>query len=545
METDTSLLRAELEEAELYNNLLQDIHRKRMEKDLLELQTLIEVHFEQRKKEEEELIGLKERIERRRAERAEQQREERQRKEDEEAKKRADDEAKKKKIVVLLNRISHAQKLKHVDFNVRVRGPAYVHRRKVLSLKNSDYQLDKNTRIRRSDGSSHGVYDIFMSMDFGPRAQSSAGTAADGEFLVKAVAGRGLPVSLSLSVCSVCPFIIFDTADVDSAVDALIDAAFNNRNEGLYQFLSVCVAPLRSQPVSMDYTKFGTAASRFLVPEGSDPSSVPRFCTQLVGGKVCKADSGCSRAVQAPGGAVLAHCPDGGWKDVCNAVEAALKVQSGWMKKSPAVRALALFTLADALEKTKQDMTASIHKQMGVSMEEAAQEVELSISRLFDWAARCDKQDVLIPLLPHTGSALLAPEALGVVGVVLPDTKPLLSMVSVLGATVSMGNAVVMVPSEKFPLPALDFIRILQASDVPAGLISVISGGRDQLTQALANHNEIQAVWYWGSAERLWLHYDEDEDEAGKRVWTKPSFSMQEEMWRECVVWKSVWIPTA
>ncbi|XP_038592479.1 troponin T, slow skeletal muscle-like [Micropterus salmoides] len=90
-----------------------DIHRKRMEKDLLELQTLIDVHFEQRKKEEEELIGLKDRIESRRAERAEQQRvraekerdrqtriaEERQRKEDEEAKKRAEDEAKKKKVL--------------------------------------------------------------------------------------------------------------------------------------------------------------------------------------------------------------------------------------------------------------------------------------------------------------------------------------------------------------------------------------------------------------------------------------------------------------
>uniref|UniRef100_A0A8B9RIJ4 Troponin T, slow skeletal muscle n=1 Tax=Astyanax mexicanus TaxID=7994 RepID=A0A8B9RIJ4_ASTMX len=96
-----------------FNSTHQDIHRKRMEKDLTELQTLIEAHFEQRKKEEEELIGLKDRIERRRSERAEQQRvraekerdrqtrivEERQRKEDEEAKKRADDEAKKKKVL--------------------------------------------------------------------------------------------------------------------------------------------------------------------------------------------------------------------------------------------------------------------------------------------------------------------------------------------------------------------------------------------------------------------------------------------------------------
>ncbi|KAG7334576.1 hypothetical protein KOW79_001172 [Hemibagrus wyckioides] len=550
-----------------------------------------------------------------------------------------------------------------------------------------------------------------------------SGSKQDGELLVKQIAGHGIPVSLSLSVCSVCPFIIFETADVDSAVDGLMDAAFKNYSEwrwlvcvqesvydavveklkfrmvgmkcvsvsdecergrvdaavrdaeqqgamliqscsppssgcvypptvvcntapssslvvspplgpvvpllsfrsaaeavalgncrphgraasiwtedltlaletakslcvgsvcvntpsvtdpslpqsgrresgtctdgggeGLYQFLRASVAPSRSEPVSLDYTGFGTAASRFLVPEGSDPSSVSRSCSHLVRGKVCKADSGYSREVRAPGGTVVAHCPDGGRKDVRNAVEAALKVQPGWMKKSPATRALALYSLADSLEKRKQDMATSIHKQTGLSIEEAAQEVELSISRLSDWAARCDKQNRHAPLLPHTGSALSAPEAVGVVGVVLPDTKPLLSMVSVLGATVSMGNAIIMVPSERFPLPALDFIPILQASDVPAGVVSVISGGRDQLTQALANHNEIQAIWYWGSAEgrqflqhcsplkRLWLLCEEEVDEDGWKFWSKPSFSMQEEMWRECVVWKSVWIPTA
>ncbi|KAM9456959.1 aldehyde dehydrogenase family 16 member A1 isoform 1-T2 [Clarias gariepinus] len=548
-----------------------------------------------------------------------------------------------------------------------------------------------------------------------------SGSKQDGEALVKQVAGRGLPVSLSLSVCSVCPFIIFESADVDSAVDGLTDAAFTNYTEwvvcvqesvydavveklkfrmagmkcigvhdegekgrvdaavqeavqqgamliqscppgssgrvypptvvynvapscplvvspppgpivpllsfrsaaegvtlgnyrphgraasiwtedltlaletakslcvglvcvnthsvtdpslpqsgrresgtctdggreGLYQFLRVSVAPPRSEPTALDYTKFGTAVSGFQVPESSDQSSVSRSCSHLVGGKVCKADSGCSRPVQTPGGAVLAHCPDGGRKDVRNAVNAALKVQPGWMKKSPAARALALYSLADSLDKRRQDMAVSLHTQTGVSMEEAAQEVELSVARLSDWAARCDKQNGHVSLLPQTGSALTIPEALGVVGVVLPDTKPLLSMVTVLGATVSVGNAIVMVPSEKFPLPALDFITVLQASDVPAGVVSIISGGKDQLTQALASHNEIQAVWYWGSAEgcqflqyssplkRLWLHHEEEEDEAGGKFWTKWSFSVQEEMWRECVVWKSVWIPTA
>ncbi|XP_036445459.1 aldehyde dehydrogenase family 16 member A1 isoform X2 [Colossoma macropomum] len=331
--------------------------------------------------------------------------------------------------------------------------------------------------------------------------------------------------------------------------------------EGLYQFLRPSPSPAlpRSTPASLDYAAFGTMASGFMVPEGFDPSSVPRSCSQYVGGKLCKADSGCSRTVQAPGGAVLAHCPDGGRKDVRNAVEAALKVQPGWLKKSPAARALSLYSLSDHLEKRRRDMAASIRAQTGLSVEEADKEVELSISRLSDWAARCDKQSGGMPPLPQTGSALSAPEALGVVGVVLPDAKPLLSLVSLLGAAVSVGNAVILVPSEKYPLPALDFIQVLQASDIPAGVVSVITGGRNQLTQALANHSEIQAIWYWGSLEgcqflqhtccsplkRLWLHCEEEEGKDGGKYWSHPSPSLQEEMWREAVVWKSVWIPTA
>ncbi|KAL6476613.1 hypothetical protein MHYP_G00151120 [Metynnis hypsauchen] len=331
--------------------------------------------------------------------------------------------------------------------------------------------------------------------------------------------------------------------------------------EGLYQFLRPCPSPAlpRSTPASLDYAAFGTTASRFMVPEGFDPSSVTRSCSQYVGGKLCKADSGCSRTVQAPGGAVLAHCPDGGRKDVRNAVEAALKVQPGWLRKSPAARALSLYSLSDHLEKRRREMAASIQAQTGLSVEEADKEVELSISRLSDWAARCDKQSGGMPPLPQTGSALSAPEALGVVGVVLPDAKPLLSLVSLLGAAVSMGNAVILVPSEKYPLPAIDFIQVLQASDIPAGVVSVITGRRNQLTQALANHSEIQAIWYWGSLEgcqflqhtccsplkRLWLHCEEEEGKDGGKYWSHPSPSLQEEMWREAVVWKSVWIPTA
>lgn len=332
--------------------------------------------------------------------------------------------------------------------------------------------------------------------------------------------------------------------------------------EGLYQFLRPSLSPslTHSTPSSINYDGFGSAASKCLIPEGFDPSSVPRFYSQLVGGQLRKADSGCSRSVLGPGGVVLAHCPDGGRKDVRNAVEAAIKVQPGWMKKSPATRSQSLYSLAGILEKKKRDIATSIHTQTGVALEEADKEVELSISRLSEWAACCDKEQGGIPFLPQTGSALLTPEAIGVVGVVLPSYKPILSLVSLMGAAVAMGNAVVMVPSEKYPLPALEFIQVLQASDIPGGLVSIITGGRDQLTQALANHSVIQSIWYWGSKEgcqflqyscacplkRLWLHYEEEEkEEEGGKIWMSSNPSLQEELWRKAVVWKCVWIPTA
>ncbi|XP_071330806.1 aldehyde dehydrogenase family 16 member A1 [Trachinotus anak] len=331
--------------------------------------------------------------------------------------------------------------------------------------------------------------------------------------------------------------------------------------EGLYQFLrSSCSSspPLpRSSPVSMDYTKFGTAASPAIIPDGSDAASAPKSYLQFVGGKACKSDSGCSVAVRPPGGtSVLAYCPDGGRKDVRNAVEAAIKVQPGWMKKSPSARAQSLYSLAKGLEAKRRDIAVSINVQTGLSMDEAEKEVDLSSARLSDWAAYCDKvQGGTLPM-PQSGSALSLPEALGVVGLILPDKNPLLSMVTLLGAAIATGNAVIMVPSQKNPLPVLAFIQVLQSSDLPAGLVNVISGSRDQLTVALANHSVIKAIWYWGSTEgcqylqhtctsplktlRLFCQKDEEQ-----RDWTQSRPSLLEEMWRNAVQWKSVWIPTA
>ncbi|XP_061893009.1 aldehyde dehydrogenase family 16 member A1-like [Entelurus aequoreus] len=322
--------------------------------------------------------------------------------------------------------------------------------------------------------------------------------------------------------------------------------------EGLYHFLQLTStsAVRRTSPLAMDYTNFGTDAPQVIIP---DETGTAKSYLQFVAGKVCKSESGCSVAVYPQGsGSVLCYCPDGGRKDVRNAVEAAIKVQPGWMKKSPSARAQSIQSLAKGLEGKRREIATSISSQTGLPLEQADTEVELSIARLSEWAAYCDKVCGRTLPMPQSGSGLSIPEALGVVGAVLPEKQPLHSMVTMLGAAIATGNAIIMVPSEDCPLPALTFIQVLQSSDLPAGLVNVITGRRDQLTKALANHSVIKAIWYWGSDEgcqylqhtctsplKTLRLFGKD----GDRDWSHAS--VLEEMWRNAIQWKSVWIPTA
>ncbi|KAM9783853.1 aldehyde dehydrogenase family 16 member A1 [Syngnathus typhle] len=330
--------------------------------------------------------------------------------------------------------------------------------------------------------------------------------------------------------------------------------------EGLYQFLrpsSSSYVPPRPSSVPLDYATFGTDAPPVIIPD--ETAGTLKSYSHFVAGKACKSESGASLVVHPQGGrSVLGYCPDGGQKDVRNAVEAAIKVQPGWMKKSPSARAQSIQSLAKGLEGKRQDIASSISTQTGLPMEEADSEVELSIARLRDWAAYCDKVHGGTLPVPQSGTGLSIPEALGVLGVVLPNKHLLLSMVTLLGAALTSGNAIVMVPSQEYPLPALAFIQVLLSSDLPAGLVSIITGRRDQLTKALANHSVIKAIWYWGNSNgcqylrytctsplktlRLFCQKDEDGKHCGED-WTHPS--VLEELWRNAVQWKSVWIPTA
>ena len=135
----------------------------------------------------------------------------------------------------------------------------------------------------------------------------------------------------------------------------------------------------------------------------------------------------------------------------------------------------------------------------GTTPQAAQKEVDEAIRRLFTYAAWCDKNDGAVHYPPQRAVACAMKEAVGIMGIVCPDEAPLLGFISLVAPAISMGNRVVVVPSEKYPLAATDFYQILDTSDVPAGVINIVTGRRAELTKTLAEHDEVDAVWYFGS----------------------------------------------
>ncbi|XP_054848533.1 aldehyde dehydrogenase family 16 member A1 [Eublepharis macularius] len=286
-------------------------------------------------------------------------------------------------------------------------------------------------------------------------------------------------------------------------------------------------------------------------PEGSTPS-VDRTYKLYYGGAQKRPDSMSSRAVLDHTGKILACVADGSIKDIRNAVEAAHKAAPGWAKQTAHTRAQILYYLAENLELRRAEAASRLEALTGTGKEEALREVELSIQRLFYWAAYSDKYGGAVQETILYGASLLFREPLGVIGIACPNEQPLLSFVSLLAPAIVRGNCVVMVPSERYPLPALDFYQVLDTSDVPGGVVNIISGNRDHLSRGLAEHQDVQAMWYFGSKEgsafvewassgnlkRTWVNYG-----AQRRCWSDLQEGAGEEFLYQATQCKSVWMP--
>jgi aldehyde dehydrogenase (NAD+) len=142
-----------------------------------------------------------------------------------------------------------------------------------------------------------------------------------------------------------------------------------------------------------------------------------------------------------------------------------------------------LYYIAENLDRRFEEFATRISNMTGVDIEAGRLEVSQSIERLFYWAAYSDKYGGEVKETPVYGAVVSVHEPVGVIGIACPDENPLLSFVSALGPAIVRGNVVVIIPSEKYPLAATDLYQVFETSDVPPGVVNIISGGRDLLTK--------------------------------------------------------------
>ena len=252
-----------------------------------------------------------------------------------------------------------------------------------------------------------------------------------------------------------------------------------------------------------------------VIGEGGPVDALDRTAKMYIGGKQARPDSGYSRAVRNRSGKLLGHVGQGSRKDVRNAVEAAAGA-AGWAKTTGHLRAQILYYIAENLSARAAEFAARIDAMMPGRKGE--KEVEASIQRLFTYAAWADKYDGQVHGVPIRGVALAMKQPVGLIGALCPDEAPLLGLVSVMAPAIAMGNRVVLAASEPYPLAATDFYQILDTSDVPGGVVNILTGAHEDLAAPMASHLNLDAVWSFSSSD---LSGEIEKASAGnlKRTW--------------------------
>ncbi len=241
-------------------------------------------------------------------------------------------------------------------------------------------------------------------------------------------------------------------------------------------------------------------------PKGADAiasyeiSGIDRTAKLYVGGKQARGDSGYARTVISPKGVALGEVCDGNRKDIRNAVEAARKAL-GWAGKTGHLKSQILYYLGENLDYRKAEFADRIRQMTGVSAAAAEKEVAASIERLFAFGGWADKYDGAVHNVPIRAVSLAMKEPLGVIGIVAPTEAPLLGAISLIAPAIAMGNPVVLVPSELHPLAMTDFYQVMETSDVPGGVVNIVTGDAPALGKVLADHDGVDGMWFCGSAE--------------------------------------------
>jgi aldehyde dehydrogenase (NAD+) len=219
---------------------------------------------------------------------------------------------------------------------------------------------------------------------------------------------------------------------------------------------------------------------------------IDRTVKLYIGGKQARPDSGYSMEVRGADGRLLGEAPLGNRKDIRNAVEAARKAE-GWGKATAHNRAQVLYYIAENLSQRREEIANRLAAVVG--KKQAELEVSLGIERIFSYASWADKYDGAVHNPPFRNVALAMKEPIGTVGVICPADAPLLGFLSLVMPAISAGNTVIAIPSEKYPLITGDLYQVFETSDLPGGVVNIVTGRAAELMKTLAEHDDMDAIW--------------------------------------------------
>jgi acyl-CoA reductase-like NAD-dependent aldehyde dehydrogenase len=256
-----------------------------------------------------------------------------------------------------------------------------------------------------------------------------------------------------------------------------------------------------------------------------DRIDVRKTYKQYIGGAFPRSESGRTYLVSTPRGDELANASRASRKDVRDAVRAARKAFEPWAARTAMNRGQILYRVAELMEGRRDQFVAEVAAAEGVSARRAGASVEQAIDRWVWYAGWADKisqvlgssNPVAAPYFNFT-----IPEATGVVGLIAPESSSLLGLVSRLAPALVAGNAIVVLASQTRPLPAVTLGEVLATSDVPGGVVNLLTGLKKELVPVIAGHVDVDAIDTWGVAPDDQVAVEISAAESIKRIARRP-----------------------
>lgn len=261
----------------------------------------------------------------------------------------------------------------------------------------------------------------------------------------------------------------------------------------------------------------------------SDRLEVLKTYKTYVGGKFPRSESDRTYRVENSKGEHIANACRCTRKDVRDAVVEARSAFDGWSRRSAYNRGQVLYRIAEMLEGRKEQFINEL-ELLGSKEKHAQKEVEHSIDRLIYYAGWTDKISQVFGTVNPVASShfnFSMPEPTGVVGIIGPDESPLLSIVSLIAPVIASGNTCIILASTENPLPAVSFGEVLHASDVPGGVVNILTGYRDEMVEHLTTHMDVNAIFNAVDDYNLKKQFDENASISVKRVkhYAQPDWS--------------------